>query len=151
MKELIEKLKDKNYVRAFGLMTPEEQECLRKAGPKGGVIMYNDRGWESRSDWNFDCPRITYAIKPDYKPEPEFVDLEIKVNTKYPDYEWLGVLDEDCPFPLPHIFTHLHCLPSLPNFDGFYNKKTDGETRENITWIATLISEGMTVYARFRS
>ena len=28
MNKLIEKLKDKNYVRAFGLMTQEEQDCF---------------------------------------------------------------------------------------------------------------------------
>jgi len=32
MSELINKLKDKKYVRAFGLMAPEEQECYRKVG-----------------------------------------------------------------------------------------------------------------------
>ena len=73
MDELIEKLKDKNYVRAFGLLSLEEQECLRKVNKKKAVIMFNvwheNTRWET-GRWNFNSSHLTYAIKPDYPPEP---------------------------------------------------------------------------------
>ena len=154
MKELIEKLKDKNYVRAFGLMKPEEQKCLEEANGKNGVIVLLNSGWEP-GNMAFDCPHLTYCIKPDYK--PEFVDYLIEVCDGEDGDEsdlksFLGVkhkLDNNPILPREH--TYLYALSSLPNFEGFYNKKTDGETRENITWIATLISEGKKIYARFRN
>ncbi|HUX47306.1 MAG TPA: hypothetical protein VMV58_04770, partial [Desulfosporosinus sp.] len=112
MNEMIEKLK-KNKI-AFGLMSPEEQELLRKANTSN-CLFYNPGGnWLTiRCDMDFDRDR-TYAIKPDYQPEPEYVDLEIFALDG-----WLMVQrDSNCEF-LPYLQTHLHCLPSLPNFEGF--------------------------------
>ena len=156
MNELIEKLKDKNYVRAFGLMTPGEQKLLRKANTSN-CLFYNPGGnWLTiRCDMDFDRDR-TYAIKPDYQPEPEYVDLEIELEECKDEHgelrRFLGVWNTPKSFFLPYQFTHLHCLPSLPNFDGIWFR---GENSQEV-WIAfqetsSRVYEGMTVYARFRS
>lgn len=145
MKNLIEKLK-KNKT-AFGLMSPEEQEFIRRIGMVNCEVYYRD-GWKQAVGDAFirpDKERI-YAIKPDYQPEPEHVDLEIKRLGN-----WLGVYYHDLSgrwnIVLPHPFTHLHCLLSLPNFDQF---RADNCPRIGIQLVATLISEGRTVYARLR-
>ena len=157
MNELIKKLQDKNYVRAFGLMKPEEQECFRKA--KGNCLVYQGQTgilplWTTGDGFN---NTDTYAIKPDYQPEPEFVDIKIKENACSragygKDVVWLGIFDRDCPFELPHFFTHLHCLSSMPRFREFWYQ--DIVTRISFTddgIVATHKDEGKTVYARFRS
>ena len=74
--ELIKRLKDKNYVRAFGLMTPEEQECFRKIGKENCYIYTSEGTWACPYQSPGFANKWTYAIKPDYQPEPEFVDLE---------------------------------------------------------------------------
>jgi len=147
-KELIEQLKDKNYVRAFGLMTPEEQECFRKVGKKN-CRWFTGANWVECAD-PFTWGRVaTYAIKPDYQPEPEFVDLEI-VSLACSDIgkqgiQLLGVLSVSF---LPYHFTHLHCLPNLPNFEGFKEEHVEGTLA--IERIARYIHEGKKVFARFR-
>lgn len=144
MKDLIEKLKNKDYVRAFGLMSAEEQKVFEKVDATN-CLFYNYHGkWEcldlGRSNF-LNCN--TYAIKPDYKPEPEYVDLEI---VEYESGMWLGVYSDMK--GIPHHFTHLHCLPSLPNFECFwYEEQPHGMSIEDV---ATRISEGHKVYARFR-
>jgi len=147
MNKLIKKLKDKNYVRAFGLMSPEEQECFRKANNDNAVIMYvstegNKAEWHS-GKCKFDCPDYTYAIKPDYRPEPEFVDLEIVQNTDRAD-KWLGVHGA---LLASYDFVDLHCLPSLPKFVGFHYDK---ETTARLEDVANLMDLKETVYARLR-
>ena len=153
MDELIEKLKDKNYVRAFGLMSKEEQECLEKAG-KSNCFVFDGRSWFSMdyySDKRFHTG-CTYAIKPDYKPEPEFVDLEIDEDIEISTgIRWLGVHKDEKSSFLPYLFTHLHCLPSLPNFERFHENDDDEDDFLSIEWIATNIDEGKKVVARFRS
>ena len=110
MNELIEKLKDKNYVRAFGLMTPKEQECFRKVGIPNCELFCQDLHWDKLNSTDCDFGTLyTYAIKPDYQPEPEFVDLEIIRSGS-----WLG-----CVCTKPEGFYSLERLPSLPNFEGF--------------------------------
>ena len=147
MKELIEKLKKNKTV--FGLMSSEERECFKKVGKKNCLCFHGGQ-WGGPNNSN-DCfnYQFAYAIKPDYKPEPEFVDLEIERSDG-----WLGVSKwgDDAMF-LPFEFTHLHCLPSLPNFEGFwhdYDKKMGRRYFCNITEAAPKISEGKKVYARFR-
>ena len=78
MNELIEKLKDKNYVRAFGLMTDEERDVYKKVG-SNNCLEYGGNNWKNAFggdgrvfDWRFE-----YVIKPDYRPEPEYEDLEV--------------------------------------------------------------------------
>jgi len=71
MNKLIEKLKDKTYVQAFELMTPEEQECFRKVGKKNCVA--SGQSWARPIvDGSDFYPKGTYAIKPNYQPEPEY-------------------------------------------------------------------------------
>ena len=73
MHELIEKLKDKDYVRAFGLMTLEEQECFRKVGKENLLVYHSDDTWNLSICDSF-SGNITYAIKPNYQPEPAYKD-----------------------------------------------------------------------------
>ena len=152
MKELIEKLKKNKTV--FGLMSSEERECFKKVGKKNCLCFHGGQ-WGGPNNSN-DCfnYQFTYAIKPDYQPEPEFVDLEIVRHAEGTVEQtwWLGVW-ADKRAELPHAFTHLHCLPSLPNFEGFwhdYDKKMGRRYFCNITEAAPKISEGHKVYARFR-
>ena len=151
MNELIEKLKDKNYVRAFGLMEetlPGSMNCFKKVGKKNCLCFHGGQ-WGDPNNSN-DCfnYQYTYAIKPDYQPEPEFVDLEIFALDG-----WLMVQrDSNCEF-LPYLQTHLHCLPSLPNFEGFYMPDpviTDGHEYLFIGTVARNIAKGKKVFARFR-
>jgi len=141
MSELINKLKDKNYVRAFGLMTPEEQECFNEIGMKNCEI-YRYSKW-NQAVHNIFHTDSTYRIKPDYQPEPEFVDLEI---VEY--VEWLGVWNTPESLFLPHQFTHIHGIPSMPNFEGFWvNTKS---TPASIDYISQIRHSGKKVFARFR-
>ena len=148
MNELIEKLKDKNYVRAFGLLELREQECLRKAGRKG-CLYYGSKGWKEKCADDTFAVYQTYAIKPDYQPEPEYEDVEIKVFST----NRLGIVYRQKCFTNPNsIMIPLHELPSLPNFEGFWFD-TDTGTRFNFTDdgpVATYRDEGKTVYASFR-
>lgn len=154
MKDLIEKLKDKDYVRAFGLMTPEEQECYRKVGVENCYVFFQDSGWvkvADRDDDDFIYPALTYRIKPDYKLEPEYVDLEIIPITK----EWLGILKDrripnwptDCPFSIK-----LGDIPGMTKCEGFYTDKYSNGTLVEYQRISYRIEvEKKKVYARFRT
>ena len=146
MNELIEKLKDKNYVRVFGLMTPEEQECFMKVGKKN-CLFYSLGGWNI-GDNEFFVDITTYAINPDYQPEPEFVDLEIVQNTDRAD-KWLGVHGA---LLASYDFVDLHCLPSLPKFKEFWYYREFGHRVDFCCSgkVASLRDRGETVYARFR-
>lgn len=154
MNKLTEKLKDKNYVRAFGLMEPEEQECFKKVG-KRNCLSYTNIGWSTTKVVAF-SDYITYAIKTDYQPEPEYVDLEIVLGKTL----FLGVEFDDClNLNVPHKFVNLHCLPSLPNFECFWyctvpkGRFGDQSLREvNFDDVATRIErDKKTVYARLRA
>ena len=220
--DLIEKLKDKKTAQAFGLRAPEEQACFRKVSKKN-CVMFSDNCWSRAIGGGF-VSGTTYAIKPDYQPEPklnrhlyeelrsikiasgtgnnkepvwdgtvigkpnqhtlekmglvecvhdyyfltekgkeayknyqpesEYLDLEVVRHAEGTVEQtwWLGVW-ADKRAELPHAFTHLHCLPSLPNFEGFwhdYDKKMGRRYFCNITEAAPKISEGKKVYARFR-
>ncbi len=152
MNDLIKKLKDKTYVRAFGLMLPKERECFRKVG-KGNCTLYGgkERGW-----WNCAVAEgfddiCTYAIKPDY--QPEFVDLEIKKGFIKNDIqclhrvERLGVYDADCPFELPYYFTLINQLTSLPNFVEF---RYENGITVDLIHVASKVAQDRKVYALLR-
>ena len=150
MDAIIEKLQDKTKVQAFGICSPEEQEVYRKAGKKNCLTYDIQNRWVDEHEdmctfWNHE----TYAIKPDYKPEPEFVDLEIEMCSG----GFFGVkkkLDDN--LVLPHDETYLFCLSSLPNFMCFWYKYQVGKVEFYTDGkVASLIREGTKVYARFRS
>jgi len=143
MDNIIEKLKDKDYVRAFGLLSPEEQKCLIKVGKANLIVYSHSLGWCNTIGGDF-LRTETYAIKPDYQPEPEYVNLEIEEFADGENTKWLGVWNTPEAFFLPHQFTHLHCLPSLLNFQGFFA----GDMRLRLDEVSTHM-EGKP-YARFR-
>ena len=148
--ELIKRLKDKNYVRAFGLMSPEEQACFREVGEDS--CLYYSSGIP---DWQIPAGfanGTTYAIKPDYQPEPEFVDLEIEVQPsnigKYV-YDRLGCTL----YPETRDdFVTIDCLPSLPNFKEFWYYREFGHRVDFCCYgkVAPLRDRGETVFARLR-
>lgn len=72
MNDLIEKLKDKTYVRAFGLMLPEEQACFEEAR-LDNCLCYAKAKWRQAYGGGTGAfgEDMTYAIKSDYQPEPE--------------------------------------------------------------------------------
>ena len=148
MNELIEKLKDKDYVRVFGLMKPKEQECLKKVG-KTNSLWFSGANWHNCADPFTWGRAATYRIRPDYQPEPEYEDKEITRQGN-----WLGITrpwaGDYSRFPFD--FTHLHCLPNLPNFRYFWyvNLAVGTEARTHFAHVSRKISEGHTVYARFR-
>ena len=139
MDKMIEKLKSNK--KAFGLMEPEEQECFEKVGKQNCLVYTNGGKWEDAAKCLFQSGS-TYAIKPDYKPEPEFVDLEIVAQIGF-----LGVVQTD-KSKLPYTFTHLNCLPSLPGFCRF---KTADCPQTAYEEVAGLIANGKTVHAVFRA
>jgi hypothetical protein len=142
-KDLIEKLK-KNKV-AFGLMTEEEQECFRKAGRKNTKVYTIHEQWVDDSLSLFYVHEI-YRIKPSYTPEPEYIDLEIKIfRSETVDTSWLGCWINDS-------FITISDLPSLPNFVNFFSdfSKLVDDVEISMQSIAMAISEGKKVYARFR-
>ena len=160
MNAMIEKLKDKDYVRAFGLMKPEEQECLRKAGYKNCQKYQGQTGlkdfWQREEYFN---NTDTYRIKPDYQPEPEFVDYLIEVCDGEDGDEsdlksFLGVkhkLDNNPILPREH--TYLYALPSLPNFECFWYDDIDRGRELPVAYqdVANRIDKKDTVFARFRT
>ena len=137
MNDMIEKLKDKNYVRAFGLLEPEEQECLRKAGYKNCQKYQGKTGlrdfWQREEYFN---NTDTYRIKPDYKPEPEPVDCEIhkKAGTLWVEYDGIKYKTFE--------------LLSQEEFAGFYHTGGDKQTEVESGWVARYFPN---VIARFRS
>ena len=151
MNELIKKLKDKNYVRAFGLMSDEEQECFKKIKEKN-CIKYNgcagrDAVWMQAYSF---CSTDTYAIKPDYETDPDYEDFEIKTfSTKR-----LGISYRQKCFSNPNsIMIPLHELPSLPNFEEFWTNSGDSERLRRLLLaehVAREIAQSKTVYARLR-
>jgi hypothetical protein len=141
---LIEKLKDKDYVRAFGLMTLEEQKCFEKTGKENCLYYSGYNGWRLIGGVKF-YKEYTYAIKSDYQPEPEFVKIRIYKSND----DFLGIYKENAYIQLPHNFVHLHCIPSMPNFDHF-EREDKNSLKVAFEDISRLISENIIVYAVFR-
>lgn len=143
MNDLIEKLKDKNYVRTFGLMTPEEKECYKKATLSNCLVFANVEWYQAFGNGlrQFDV-NYTYAIKPDYQPELEFIKCKIE---EYDGY--IGIWTENTLLKFPHNFIHLHCVPSMPQFDHF---ETETKLEISTEDVSRLIKNKI-VYAVFRS
>lgn len=139
-KELVEKLKNKDYVREFGRMSEEERELYKKVGARNCVrygSVHGICGWHNAFDF---YERFSYAIKSDYQPEPEYEDVEIQ---NWVAFGKLGYLDTKL-----NKFFSLHEIPSMPNFECFINKE-DGKVFKNIVDIAYSIRAGWKVVARF--
>ena len=75
---MIEKLKDPKQAQPFGLLSKEQQECLRLANKSHNVRMYHPRttlrddGWQDSHNWAFDTPWNSYILKADYEPSPDY-------------------------------------------------------------------------------
>jgi len=139
MKELIEKLKDKTYVRAFGLMTPEEREAIRNLGA-GKCLCFTGLGWKQAfgNGTNEFGSGNTYAINPDYQPPEEFVDVEICIGKT----DMLGAWDS----AKKKEWLPIHCLPSLQNFVKFVTESEQVILTEHV---AVRVRDNEKVYARF--
>jgi len=144
-KELIEKLKHNE--KPFGLLSEEEQECLKKVGYKNCQI-FDEEGWKDKKGSKF-YSSSTYRIKPDYNPEPEYIEYEIQKKDS-----WLGIYTGyaigESVINIPHNFLHLHCIPSMPNFEGFFAKdeKLSTEHFIHVDGVARSIKDHK-VFARF--
>lgn len=76
--EIIIKLKRKDLAQPFGLLNKEEQEVLKKAGKNNLLWLTDMCVWISPVAFSIHPNNIsTYILKPDYEPEPEYVDIEI--------------------------------------------------------------------------
>lgn len=151
MIDLIEKLKDNKAHVIFIDLSNEEQQVLWMLKKKGVVQkLNNEMVWiekpETEGLRNIDI----YRIKPDYQPEPKYVDFEIVKHAQgIVQIWWLGVWKELHDF-LPYDFNHLHCLPSLPNFAFFWYEDGCKIPSISIESIANRKAEGKKVFARFR-
>ncbi len=140
LQERIKKLQDPKQARPFGLLSKEEQDCLRKANLCGAVLMYRVK-WTSAAKWDFDCPWNAYILKPDYEPQPEYEDIEV-------------VADVEGALRLKHSifgkFGHLRIdiISSRRGFVRFWYDDDD-ESYTCLENVATRIREGHKVYARF--
>ena len=113
MNDLIEKLKDKKYVRAFGLMTPKEREYLREVGKENLLVLYglpHENGsvyWKENEHNPDNYPALTYAINPDYQPEPEYGLGDICIR-------WLADGAKRQQLRIPSIFANPPSLSAEP-------------------------------------
>jgi hypothetical protein len=145
----LEELKDPKKAQAFGIYKQyhsEKADILEKVG-KENLLYHDPPEWRQKDRTAFFSFR-TYILKPDYQPEPEYVDLEIIKRGG-----WLGVWRLGNRF-LPKPFTHLYCLPSLPGFQCFWHSNDDKFSQHahvNIDVVASLVRQSChKVYARFR-
>ncbi len=150
MQEIITKLKDKTQVKAFGLMEPVEREVYEKVGKENLLFYTNYDNWiEPMGGYGHFKGTVTYAIKPDYQPEPEFVDLEIRQAE-----DFLGIEAGRVEGVLINVdFTRLSYLVDDPNFQCFWSGESFA-MREAF-WVtgtvASIKANGKKVWARFRN
>lgn len=124
--EIIEKLKDPKQAQPLCLRSKEEQKILIKAAPKNCLFLCDRLGWTEN-----------YILKPDYEPESEWMDVEVKVagirlQVHVPDRGMWPI----------------QSLPSFVKFIKFW--RADDESTQAPEDVATLIYEGKKVFARFR-
>jgi len=148
MNELIEKLKNNKV--AFGLLGQDERECLDNVNGRNCVFYGTDNQWHDKTPGKF-LSTYTYRIKPDYKPELEYIDCHV-VNHK----GILGIWSRDGVRFENWKFIHLHCLPSLPNFHCFWKESygRPGYMSCNAFWNTSIVASRRkthNVYARFRT
>ena len=139
MNELIERLKSNE--KPFGLLSKEEQECFNEIGMKNCEI-YRYSKW-NQAVHNIFHTDSTYRIKPDYQPEPEYDDLEIK------EYEFIYYPRKMLGIDLGNGESYiLSKVPSMPNFECFLGE--DNKVIHCIANISYYINEGNKVIARLR-
>ena len=141
-KNLIEQLKKPEKAQPLGLLSGEKQEVFRKARIEN-CLDFRGMTWEKPSH-NFHYAN-TYILNPDYKPESEYVDLEIQLHEGF--YGAWSPSKDDESIVLPFRFTHLHCLLSLPGFDHF--ERDTGQILLSEHVANAIYSDGK-VFARFR-
>ena len=138
-KELIERMK-RNRI-AFGLMTPEDRECLKKVG-KENCRFYNGE-WMNPGNVGCFTNSYVYAIKSGYQLKPEFINIEIELQPygigKYVYYSLV------CLFPTTNAYIPIDCLSRLVGFQGFFA----GAARLRVDEVSTHM-EGKP-YARFKT
>ena len=140
-KELIEKLKKPELAQPLCLRSEEEQAVLIKASPSNCLVMSGDNKWTPSRNHSVLSRTDTYILKPGYKPEPEYEDIEIVCGDL-----WL-ILRQNMPG------RSSRCLYNCSihyEFVGFFvDAGTLGEREVEPTQIARLIAAGKTVVARF--
>ena len=112
-KEMIEKLKRNE--RAWMFLSKKEKGCLLSA-PSKSVEYLSAIGedWQE-NDGNFDATDV-YRIAPDYQPEPEVYECEVrKTDTDRLDFHYQ--MDD----------WYLHFAVNFPDFIGY--KYADGDVR----------------------
>lgn len=77
--EIIEKLKRKDLSQPFGLLTNGERVILQQAG--GRNCFQFAGSWSPKQISRGFSHDITYILKPDYEPEPEFEDCSVHPNS----------------------------------------------------------------------
>ena len=115
--DLIRKLQ-KNTT-PLGLLSKEEQECLRENNKLGHVQYYNIQGCWQGGSLAVDVNNIAYRIDPDWNPSPEpaewirdgFEVCEIKTFTAQDGTEFLGIVRNG-------VAIRLSMLIDLPDFVG---------------------------------
>ncbi len=137
--EMIEMLKDKSKARPLGLLSKEEQGILTEAG------RYNCLYYDWRNTWiewheNTLYSNNTYILKPDYRPEPEYVEIEVVVVGN-------GVLMLKRPSPNAR-YQEISNIVGDKDFHEFKDNKT-GVCTKNPGSVPAWKREGHKVYARF--
>ena len=78
--ETVERLKSKEWVRAFGLMSTEEQECYREVGVSN-CDLFTGGGWSWPYVGDQEFKRhMTYSIKAEYKLPPLLVYVPVEID-----------------------------------------------------------------------
>jgi len=101
-KSMIERLKDKELIKPFKDLSPEERACLRIANEKSdAVLLYDCSRWRE-GHWKFqDWSELKYCLKFDYQPE----NAKCKAGGYYSNWT---------PCDLPKI----KCSSQIPILDG---------------------------------
>jgi len=138
--ETIAKLKDPAQAQPYWMRSKEEQEVLKSAAPNGLVATWSSLfpKWRDNTSEASALANNVYILKPDYKPEPEYVDCPVFVG----GFNRLTLTLNGNAMSIVDAITH-------PNFVGFFIIEGHRECL-NIEAVATAIREGHKVVARFR-
>ena len=84
LQERIEKLKDPKQAQPFWMRTKEDQDILVKAETKNQLVTNPQKfpAWYEPTDVVKAWPDEVRILKPDYKPEQEYIEIEIEVVNK---------------------------------------------------------------------